>query len=337
MKSFSYGLWLLMAIAGPSLSVAFSADRTADKAKTPDVAPSLKPVNNPRQITKVLEIPPRRQWDDNEGYCGETCIQAFAMYYGTYVSQYQVRAMINSDQRHELVICQNEDVVLKNLRLTYQQWDYEKQPTPQCKNYLAWVKRQLSAGHPVIGTAYMKGESDPDYDHILPFIGFQSVHDASSYHDNDLLIFYDNYDHSRFTRPFRTLPAIRQEVAKGAFAYYIPQDDDYGCAVTGIADRGHETAPVRLSVDRWDEPDVVAGEKAVVMHANLTVSSLAQGKSYSLLRYDDYHKVPDTAFLTKGGYTWRHKFTAASAVETSADTFMSNDCVIYRCVIDGSP
>ena len=69
--------------------------------------------------------------------------------------------------------------MLDNLRLTYEPWDNDRQPRPQYQAYLAWTKQQLRDGHPVIGTAYMKGESDPDYDHILPFIGFQSSHDTS--------------------------------------------------------------------------------------------------------------------------------------------------------------
>ncbi|MGO9107665.1 MAG: hypothetical protein ACLP9L_00400 [Thermoguttaceae bacterium] len=331
MKSLICRLSFVAAMVGLiSLSAAFSADRE----KPQDVVDTAKSAGNSKSITKVLAIPARRQWHDNEGYCGETCIQSFAMYYGAYISQYQVRAMINSDQEHELVICENEDVVLKNLHMTYQQWDYDKQPTPQCKAYLAWTKQQLRDGHPVIGTAYMKGETDPDYDHILPFIGFQSSHDSTEYYDDDKLIFCDNYARSRFTRRFRTMDATRSDVAKGTYAYYIPRSVDYGCSITGIVDSHHETAPVQLNVDRWDEPDVVAGEKPVMMHGTLTIKALAPGKVYSLLRYDDYHKVPHADFLAKGGYAWRHRFTATGTTQTVADTFMSNDCVIYRCVAD---
>ena len=194
---------------------------SAGQTNTQYIADAATSAGTSPAITRLLAIPARRQWDDNAGYCGETCIQSFAMCYGTYISQYQVRAMIHADQRHELVISENGDVVLKNLRLTYQRWDNDRQPAPQHKDYLAWTKQQLRDGHPVIGTAYMKGETDPDYDHIVPFIGFQSSHDTANYYDDDNLIFYDNYARRRFIRPFRTMAASRSDVPKGDYAYYI--------------------------------------------------------------------------------------------------------------------
>ncbi|MGO9111348.1 MAG: hypothetical protein ACLP9L_19145 [Thermoguttaceae bacterium] len=315
--------------------IALWAAVSAGEKKTQDVAKTATSAGNSPAITRLLAIPARRQWDDNAGYCGETCIQSLAMYYGTYISQYQVRAMIHADQRHELVISENGDEVLKNLRLTYQEWDSDRQPAPQYRAYLAWTKQQLRDGHPVIGTAYAKDETDPDYDHILPFIGFRSAHDAANYYDDDELVLYDNYARSSFIRPFSTMAAARSEVTEGAgYACYIPRNVDYGCAVTGIVDPHHETVPVQLSIDRWDEPDVVAGENAVTLHATLTIESLVPGRAYSLLRYDDYRQVPDAAFLAKGGYAWKHGFTAKGATQTIADTFLSSACVIYRCVAD---
>ena len=79
---------------------------------------------------------------------------------------------------------------------------------------------------------------------------------------------------------------------------------------------------------------MVAGEKAVAMHGTLTITFLTPGKAYRLLKYDDYHKVPEAAFVAKGGYAWQHAFTATSGTQTIADTFMSNECVIYRCVAE---
>ena len=32
------------------------------------------------QHTVLLDIPPRLQWENNDGYCGETAIQSFGMY-----------------------------------------------------------------------------------------------------------------------------------------------------------------------------------------------------------------------------------------------------------------
>ena len=128
--------------------------------------------------------------------------------------------------------------------------------------------------------------------------------------------------------------ATRSQANEGTNDYCIPEKCDYGCSLTGIVDPKHETVPVRLSVDRWDEPDVVAGEKPVTLHGTLAIESLVPGKTYSLLRYDDYRKVPDSDFLAKGGYNWRHKFTATDSTQTLTDDFMSNGCVIYRCIAE---
>ena len=284
--------------------------------------------------TKILAIPARRQWDENDGYCAETCIQSVAMYYGTYVSQYRIRAMIDPDQQNEVLIGEDEDVVLDNLRMTYEQWDYDEQPTPQFESYLAWTKQQISNGYPVIGTVFMKGESDPDYDHVLPFVGFESAHDTTGYYGDDKLIFYDNHSRNQFSRSFSTMYASRLQTNEGTNDYCIPEKLDYGCSITGVVDLRHETVPVQLSVDRWDEPDVVAGQKPAAMHGTLTFKSLVPGKKYSLLRYDDYRKVPEAEFLAKGGYVWRHEFTAADATQTFTDDFMSDGCVIYRCIAE---
>jgi hypothetical protein len=42
-----------------------------------------------------LNIPPRAQWDNNNGYCGECAIQQIALYYGSYISQYNARKIID--------------------------------------------------------------------------------------------------------------------------------------------------------------------------------------------------------------------------------------------------
>lgn len=37
--------------------------------------------------------------------------------------------------------------------------------------YLSFIKTNLAAGHPVIGTWYEAGGTDSDYDHITPITG----------------------------------------------------------------------------------------------------------------------------------------------------------------------
>lgn len=48
------------------------------------------------QTTILLDIPPRLQWPNNNGYCGETAVQSIYLYYGSYISEIQVRNIAGS-------------------------------------------------------------------------------------------------------------------------------------------------------------------------------------------------------------------------------------------------
>jgi len=61
--------------------------------------------------------------------------------------------------------------------------------------------------------------------------------------------------------------------------------------------------------------------------------SLVPSKTYSLLRYDDPARVPDSGFLAKGGYTSARTFTATATPQTFTDRFLSNGVVTYHCVV----
>ena len=50
---------------------------------------------------KYLPIPPRRQWEGNGGYCGETVMISAGLYYGQYVSQYDARAFASDGDQSE--------------------------------------------------------------------------------------------------------------------------------------------------------------------------------------------------------------------------------------------
>ena len=105
---------------------------------------------------QLLDIPPRLQWDDNNGYCGEVSIQQIGLYFGMYASQYRIREIFDPTQQQDLWI-ENNGPVLDALHLTYEQWDYDTEDTPQFKNYLVWVKQHIHGGHPVIIALYYRG------------------------------------------------------------------------------------------------------------------------------------------------------------------------------------
>lgn len=54
-------------------------------------------MDNQDPNTHLLPIPPRFQWENGHGFCGETSIQSISLYYGNYISQNQVRKIAGSE------------------------------------------------------------------------------------------------------------------------------------------------------------------------------------------------------------------------------------------------
>ena len=283
---------------------------------------------------QTLDIPPRLQWDERNGYCGECSVQQILLFFGGYASQYKIREIFDPTQKRDLWV-ENNGPVLKALRLTSEQWNY-KQARPQYQKFLVWMKKHIHRGHPVImGVFYWDPEEpSPDYDHIVPAIGAASK-DFSRYLPEDTLTFNDDYTPRSFTRLFRTLYDTRSMEGNGSrYEFCIPQGVDYGCAVTGIRDDDKATRPVRVKMNRWDEPNPWQGESPVTFRATVTARALTAGRTYVLLRYDDYRKVPVKGFLSSA-YSSSRTFTATGATAVFNDGFKSNGVVIYRCVPAG--
>ena len=124
-----------------------------------------------------LDIPPRLQWDNNNGYCGECSIQQIALYYGAYISQYRAREIIDPTQHQDVWVPENSGPVFDALRLNYVVWN-SGQAAPQYQSYLVWVKSQLQRKRPVIMDLFAQNDSHVvdtnNYDHIVPVTGFTS-------------------------------------------------------------------------------------------------------------------------------------------------------------------
>lgn len=274
----------------------------------------------------MLNIAPRIQWPNNNGYCGENSIQACGLYYGNYISEGLCRTVAGS----ELLIYVNDTVALNAFSFTYNEWN-PNVSTPQYSTYLNWVKQYLYKKQPVIITVYVSGMSDPDYDHIVPAIGFKAT-SVNTYSATDSLTYNSNFDTVPFTRVFSSLYATRANTNNSApFPYYIPKNVDYGVAVTGNKDPNHLTKPVHIDLDSNDEPNTSLGVNPCVLHATLTADSLTPGQSYAMLRYDNYQTVPSLTFTPAGASSVVY-FTATATTKTLTDTFMSNTAVFYRCI-----
>ncbi len=277
-----------------------------------------------------LDIPPRLQWDNNDGYCGECSIQQIALHFGAYISQYRAREMIDPTQQQDVWVPENSGPIFDALRLSYQAWN-SSLATPQYQAYLVWAKAHLQQGHPVIIDVFVQEESSPDYDHIVVATGFTSP-DTNAYHATDTLVFNDNYESTPYTRTFGSIYDTRSMSGNGAvYEYCIPKNTDYGCAVTGVRDTTGTLLPVSLKLNRWDEPNVSLGESPAQLTATVQIQSLTAGNQYALLRYNTYASVPISGYLTSA-YSTSTIFTATSGIHTLTDRFMSDKIVIYRCV-----
>ncbi|HEX7414153.1 MAG TPA: T9SS type A sorting domain-containing protein [Bacteroidia bacterium] len=278
------------------------------------------------QVSVRLPISPRIQWANNNGYCGENSIQACGLYYGNYISEGICRTVAGG----ELLIYINDTIALNAFSFTYVEWN-PNGTTPQYTTYLDWVKQYLYKKQPVIIAVYVSGMSDPDYDHIIPAIGFNATN-VNSYAATDSLTYNSNFDLMPFTRVFSTLYGTRAVANNSApFPYYVPRDVDYGVAVTGNKDPNHLTKPVHIALDSTDEPNVSLGATACILRATLTVDSLTSGQSYALLRYNNYLTVPSVGFNPTSASSVVY-FTATSITKTVIDSFMSNSAVFYRCI-----
>ena len=107
----------------------------------------------------------------------------------------------------------------------------------------------------------------------------------------------------------------------------------YGLAVTGLAvQKTGETFAVALSTDgAVYEPNVRSWERASELHANLTVSGLTAGESYSLFRYDGTAALPSTVASAAATASRKVDFTASGSSWAHADphTFKSDQAVYY--------
>ena len=284
--------------------------------------------------TTSLPIPPRLQWDELDGYCGECSIQQAALYFGTYVSQYVCRAIINPNQKSQLLVAVNDQTVLTALRLTSAKFNYNQAANPQFAGYFGWVKQHLALKRPVLIVSYVKGLSDPDYDHIMLATGFTSSN-STTYVGTDRLYFNDCYSPSANMRVASTLSDVRRMRVNGAkYEFCIPTNICYGTAITGIADTSGAALPVQLKLASWSEPDIMAGAAPATLNATVSVTGLIAGRSYSLYRYNNHLNVPTTNYV-RSNYTSVVNFVATNPTATFPASMISNGVAVFRCLPAG--
>ena len=278
-----------------------------------------------------LPIPPRLQREEFSGYCGECSIQQSALYYGSYVSEYACRSIIDPSQKSQYLVGVHERKVLSALRLTYTLFDHGKVARPEYQGYFVWIKQQLRLKRPVMIVCFVSDLKDPEYDHIMLATGFTSI-DSTAYHASDKLYFNDNFSKAVIGRTASLLNDNRKMLANGSqFDFCIPTDNDFGCAITGIQDISGEALPVRMELNRNDEPNLIQKKAAVSLSAVVTISRLQVGRAYALYRYNNCLDVPVQKYA-QSKYSTVVKFVAKKTTETFPATILSSGVAIFRCL-----
>jgi hypothetical protein len=315
-------------------------------------------------------IPPRLQWNENNGYCGEVAFISAGLYYGQYLSQYDARAIASDNEPQykssaQLLIGVNDTYAATQMHMTYVEWNTSSETNTD--QFLAWVKGEVVAGYPVAIGIYTNeylfygstnpNAGDPDYDHIVPVTGITSNDPLTlpaAYYASDVITFSDNglwtgtsngQPQYIFSYPFGTFQASRKEAnAKNGNIYSVSNDaSNYGIALTGIIDQDHETVPVRLTTSvNYESPQIKNGSNVrpspMPLTLTVTVSGLTPGTAYNLYQYDSMSAVPNTAFNANASQASEHwNFTATSDSYVITEGIESDDEIIYRAVPASAP
>lgn len=308
-------------------------------------------------------VPSRLQWMNNSGYCGEVCLISAGLYYGQYLSQYDVRALVTptGDQvSGQLLIGVNDVLAAQQLHLTYEEWDTSAEENTE--QFLVWIKEKVVNGNPVaIGvyanqTLFQTGSiGDPEYDHIVSITSITSNYPLNypSYFPTDQVGltddglwrpektpgYYFNYGVDRFQR---------SRISANEFTAppYSTSNDgsNYGIAILGVADLDGDTLPVRVETDyNYEYPPIGPGSdmrpSSMPLTLTITVSNIEPNIPYILYRYDDLISVPESQFNV-------HEAQASEKIPFQIDAgttyvltemIQSNEVAVYRCVRASAP
>ncbi|HEY8902729.1 MAG TPA: hypothetical protein VIM48_03420 [Chthoniobacterales bacterium] len=340
---------LLIVLCGLSLT-ATQCVNAADPA-----GDSTKPTN---WRVHRNDIPPRLQWNANDGYCGEVSLISAGLYYGQYLSQYEARICAigkTPQDQGELLLGVNDVRAARRMHLRSVEWRTPGTPD----QFLNWVKRFVVRGYPVAMGVYdngsvFPGPSDPQYDHIVPVIGFRSVrlHNPRAF-PGDRIIFSDNGLFGTpadtpyiFTYAVGKFPGNREQAnTPNGPLYTLPNyGRNYGIAILGVRDDDHEALPVRVATNKnYESPAMVNGTSTrpspMPLTLTVTVFNLTPGVTYRLYRFDHLSLVPDGAFnaaAARARNTWTFRIASGSTYTITQD-IQSDEIAAYRCAPAGAP
>lgn len=309
-------------------------------------------------------IPPRYQWNNNDGYCGEVSLISAGLYYGQYVSQYDARAAVCSSQsRCEILVGVNDKTAATKMHLNAIEWNTNaEQSTDQ---FLAWIKQNVVKGYPVAMGIFMNQylfygntnpqSGDPDYDHIVPVTGIGSNHPLTdpNYYSDDIIYFSDNglWGTSSnpsyfFNYPFGSFQANRRVAnAKNGTIYSLNNNaSNYGIAITGVMDQRGDTLPVRVDTNlNYEKPQIRNGSNtrpiSMPIVLTITLSKLEPHTIYNLYRYNNLKSVPNSNFnanASNASQHWQIQIESGSTYVMN-QIINSNEVAVYRAVKATAP
>jgi hypothetical protein len=111
-------------------------------------------------VNVQLDMPPRLQWPQSGGYCGETSLQMSGLYFGAWISQFVAREKGGGDQEEGQLLLpysssDNIDEGGRNLfkaavALGFSVNAFPSRQRQQSRKLLQWARKQLIAKKPVI-------------------------------------------------------------------------------------------------------------------------------------------------------------------------------------------
>lgn len=310
-------------------------------------------------------IPPRLQWNANQGYCGEVALISAGLYYGQYMSQYTARAIAikNKPQtKGQLLLGVNAKYAATQMHLRSVEWNTASEKSTD--QFLVWVKHNVAKGYPVAIGIYTNeylfygnknpNAGDPLYDHIVPVTEFSSQYPLNSgYHGKDIIYFSDNglwgnihYRPYIFHYTCNNFQANRRQAnAKNGVIYSLADGGiNYGIAIMGVMDLNNDTLPVRVQTNvNYEKPSIKNGSNQepipMPLVLKITVSNLEPGIFYNVYKYNNVKSVPNSQFNAKASNAykrWKIKIDSGTSY-TITDHICSNEVAIYRAVKARAP
>ncbi len=319
---------------------------------------------------KALDLPPRLQWNANYGYCGETSFVSAGLFYGQYCSQYTARSLASpgvpqSRASSQLLLGVNDLSAAAAMRLEAEAWNTSRQKSTN--DFLVWMKGKVTDGYPVILGVFANEylfyrnrnprAGDPDYDHIVPVVRVRSsqplIPKTQQFLPRDVLSFSDN----GLWSPTRTPPYIftyvfsqflknrtQANAPRGPVYSLNNNAQNYGIAITGVADLDDDTIPVRLVTSVNAEiPAMKNGSNVPPAPASLkltaTVSIPDSTVPYTLYHYDNFADVPDSNFNLYAGNAVQSWYIPENSGKTFTVklTILSNQTAVFRAVPVSAP